>query len=163
MYKDKGVSLVIFTEIVRTSPGEGARVKVRDGKVYFYLGLGPHGQAYSTTFKKLASETLGIGEESIEVITGNTDTVKEGIESFGSRAGAIGGSAVIAAGKELLKKFNISSLKSMDLSKFEGTEVEVFYRADDIFAPGAHVVVVDVDKETGFVKVIDYCAVDDVG
>lgn len=48
VHKDKGVSLVIFTEIVRTSPGEGARVEVKDGKVHFYLGLGPHGQASFT-------------------------------------------------------------------------------------------------------------------
>lgn len=162
-YKDKGVSLVVFTEIVRTSPGEGAKVEIKNGKVYFSLGLGPHGQAYSSTFKKLASQTLGIDESMIEVVTGSTETVKEGIGSFGSRAGTIGGSAVIAAAEELLKKLGKESLNKEDLIKYEGVSAEIFYKADDIFAPGAHVAVVDLDKETGFAKVIDYYAVDDVG
>jgi len=162
VYKDKGVSLITFTEIVRTSPGESARARIKDGKVYFYLGLGPHGQAYASTFSKLASETLGISEDKIEVITGNTDTVKEGIGSFGSRGGTIGGSAVIASAKELLNKIGKDKLTEEDLKKFEGIEAEVFYRADDIFAPGAHVAIVDVD-DTGRVKVLEYYAVDDVG
>ena len=163
VYKDKGISLVVFTEIVRTSPGEGAKVEIKNGKVYFSLGLGPHGQAYSSTFKKLASQALGIDESMIEVVTGSTETVKEGIGSFGSRAGTIGGSAVIAASKELLKKLGKDSLNGEDLIKYEGVSAEVFYKADDIFAPGAHVAVVDLDKETGFAKIIDYYAVDDVG
>ncbi|BDB98089.1 xanthine dehydrogenase family protein molybdopterin-binding subunit [Saccharolobus caldissimus] len=163
IYKDKGISLVVFTELVRTSPGEGAKAEIKNGKIYFYLGLGPHGQAYSSTFKKLASQTLGISENIIEIITGSTETVKEGIGSFGSRAGTIGGSAIIAAAKELLNKLGKDSLNTEDLIKYEGVNVEVFYKADDIFAPGAHVAVVDLDRETGFVKVIDYYAVDDVG
>jgi len=163
VYKDKGVAIVAFTELVRTSPGEGARARIKDGKVYFYLGgLGPHGQAYSSTFNKLASEVLGLSEDKIEVILGNSETVKEGIGSFGSRGGTIGGSAVIAAAKELLSKIGKDKLNEEDLRKFEGVEVEVFYKADDIFAPGAHVAVVDVD-ETGKIKVLEYYAVDDVG
>jgi len=162
VYKDKGVSIVTFTEIVRTSPGESARTRIKDGKVYFYLGLGPHGQAYASTFSKLASEVLGISEDKIEVVTGNTDTVKEGIGSFGSRAGTIGGSAVITAAKELLNKIGKDRLNEEDLKKFEGIEAEVFYRAEDIFAPGAHIAVVDVD-DSGKIKVLEYYAVDDVG
>ncbi|ARM76856.1 xanthine dehydrogenase family protein molybdopterin-binding subunit [Acidianus manzaensis] len=157
IHKDKGVSIIAFTEIVRASPGEGARAKIHGGKVYFYLGLGPHGQAYASSFKGVASQVLGIDEDKIEIITGSTDNVKEGIGSFGSRGGTVGSSAVIAAAEELLKKMN----GKIDLSKEE--EVEVFYKTDDIFAPGAHVAVVDVDKETGLFKVIEYYAVDDVG
>ncbi|AAK41457.1 xanthine dehydrogenase family protein molybdopterin-binding subunit [Saccharolobus solfataricus] len=163
VYKDKGVSIVTFAEIVRTSPGEGARVKIENGKVHFYLGIGPHGQAYGSTFKRLASEVLGISEDKIEITTGSSEIVKEGIGSFGSRAGTIGGSAVIAAATELLKKLNTNSLNESELVKYEGVEAEVFYKADDIFAPGAHVAVIDVDKETGFIRVLEYYAVDDVG
>ncbi|MBW9141592.1 MAG: xanthine dehydrogenase family protein molybdopterin-binding subunit [Candidatus Aramenus sp.] len=154
-----GVSIVAFTEIVRVSPGESARAVVRQGKVVFYVGgLGSHGQAYSTVFRKVASETLGISEDKVEVITGTTEGVKEGIGSFGSRGGSVGSSAVIAAALELSKRVDVRHLE-----KYEGVEVEVFYRTDDIFAPGAHVAVVEVDKETGFAKVLDYYAVEDVG
>lgn len=157
IHKDKGVAIAIFTEIVRASPGESARVKIQGGKVYFYLGLGPHGQAYGSSFRGIAAKTLGVDEDKVEIIFGTTEGVKEGIGSFGSRGGTVGSSAVIAAANELLKKMN----GKIDLSK--EVEVEVFYRADDIFAPGAHVAVVDVDKETGIYRVIEYYAVDDAG
>ncbi|QGA55402.1 molybdopterin-dependent oxidoreductase [Sulfolobus sp. E5-1-F] len=161
VYKDKGVSIVIFTDIVRLSPGEGARVRIENGKVKIFVGTGPHGQAYSDTFSKLASEVLGISQDIIEVITNTTEGVKEGVGSFGSRGGTIGGSAVIEACKQLLSKINMPIDKA--IKELNGVEVEVFYRSDDIFSPGAHVAVVDVNRETGFVKILDYYAVDDVG
>ncbi|MEM4115546.1 MAG: xanthine dehydrogenase family protein molybdopterin-binding subunit [Saccharolobus sp.] len=161
IYKDKGVSIVVFTDIVRLSPGEGARVRIENGKVKIYVGTGPHGQAHSETFSRLASEVLGIPQDLIEVNANSTEYVKEGIGSFGSRSGTIGGSAVIEACKQLLAKANMPMDRA--LKELEGLEVEVFYRANDIFSPGAHVAVVDLDKETGFAKVIDYYAVDDVG
>ncbi|BFH73012.1 xanthine dehydrogenase family protein molybdopterin-binding subunit [Sulfurisphaera javensis] len=161
-YKDKGVSIVTFTELVRTSPGEGARVVIKDGKIYFYLGLGAHGQAYGSSFKWIAADILGVSEDKIEIITGTTD-LKEGVGSFGSRGGTVGSSALIAAAQELLKKLGKDKLNDEDLKKYEGAEAEVFYTTDDIFAPGAHVAVVDVDKETGQIRVIDYYAIDDVG
>ncbi|MCH4816771.1 MAG: xanthine dehydrogenase family protein molybdopterin-binding subunit [Saccharolobus sp.] len=161
IYKDKGISIVVFTDIVRLSPGEGARVRIEKGKVKIIVGTGPHGQAYSDTFSKLASEVLGISQDVIEVITNTTEGLKEGVGSFGSRGGTIGGSAVIEACRQLLNKINMPIDKA--LKELNGVEVEVFYRSDDIFSPGAHVAVVDVDKETGFVKILDYYAVDDVG
>lgn len=162
IYKDKGVSIVAFTEIVRTSPGEGSRAVIKDGKVYFYLGISAHGQAYASSFRWIASNILGLPEDKIEIITG-TPKLKEGVGSFGSRGGTIGSSALIASAKELLKKVGKEKLTEEDLKRFDKVEVEVFYTADDIFAPGAHVAIVDVDKETGQIKVIDYYAVDDVG
>ncbi|TRM87853.1 aldehyde oxidase, partial [Sulfolobus sp. E3] len=159
-YNDKGISIVVFTDIVRLSPGEGARVKIENGKVKIYVGSGPHGQAYYDTFSKLASEVLGIPADLIEVYSNSTEYVKEGIGSFGSRSGTIAGSAVIEASRQLLNKVKDinKALKEMD-----GVEVEVFYKSDDIFSPGAYVAVVDYDKDTGFPKVIEIFAVDDVG
>ncbi|AKA73107.1 xanthine dehydrogenase family protein molybdopterin-binding subunit [Saccharolobus solfataricus] len=161
VYKDKGVSIVVFTDIIRLSPGEGARVRIENGKIKIFVGTGPHGQAHGDTFSKLASETLGIPQDLIEVITNTTDGVKEGIGSFGSRSATAGGSAVIEACKQLLSKINMPIEKA--LKEINGVEAEVFYKSDDIFSPGSHVAVVDVDKDTGFVKVLEYYAVDDVG
>jgi len=159
-YKDKGVSIVVFTDIVRLSPGEGARVKIENGKVKIYVGSGPHGQAYYDTFSKLASEILGIPTDLIEVYSNSTEYVKEGIGSFGSRSGTIAGSAVIEASRQLLNK--VKDINKA-LKEMNGVEVEVFYKSDDIFSPGAYVAVVDYDRDSGFPKVIEIFAVDDVG
>lgn len=161
VYKGKGVSITVFTDIVRLSPGEGARVRIENGKIKIFVGTGPHGQAHGDTFSKLASEILGVPQDLIEVITNTTDGVKEGIGSFGSRSATAGGSAVIEACKQLLSKINMPIEKA--LKEINGVEAEVFYKSDDIFSPGSHVAVVDVDKDTGFVKVLEYYAVDDVG
>ncbi|BDC18285.1 xanthine dehydrogenase family protein molybdopterin-binding subunit [Acidianus sp. HS-5] len=160
-YKDKGVSIVAFMDIDRLSPGESARVRIENGRVKVFVGTGPHGQAHEDTFAKLVSEVLKINEDLIDVVTNSTDIVKEGIGSFGSRSGTVGGSAVIEACKQLLQKINMPIERA--LKELNGIEVEVFYKADDIFTPGSHVAVVDVDKETGFVKILKYYAVEDVG
>ncbi|AAK43046.1 xanthine dehydrogenase family protein molybdopterin-binding subunit [Saccharolobus solfataricus] len=161
VYKDKGVSIVVFTDIIRLSPGEGARVRIENGKIKIFVGTGPHGQAHGDTFSKLASETLGIPQDLIEVVANTTDGVKEGIGSFGSRSATVGGSAVIEACRQLLSKVNMPIDKA--LKEMNGMEAEIFYKSDDIFSPGSHVAVVDVDRDTGFVKVLEYYAVDDVG
>jgi len=160
----RGVSIVVFTELVRVSPGEGAKVRLRDGVVEVVVGSGPHGQAHASTFAKLAGEVLNVPPESVKVILGTTEHLKEGIGSYGSRSTTIGGSAVIEAARRI-----ISMLQSRGLSLREALEqrinleAEVFYTGEDIFAPGAHVAVVDVDPETMIPRVLEYYAVDDVG
>lgn len=50
-----------------------------------HLGLGAHGQAYESSFRTVVAEELGIDPEKVEVKTGDSEGVKEGIGSFGSR------------------------------------------------------------------------------
>nr|MCL7344982.1 molybdopterin-dependent oxidoreductase [Candidatus Aramenus sulfurataquae] len=160
--KSKGVSIVVFAEQISVPPGEGARVIVGKGKIRIIVPSGPHGQAHRSTFAKLASEILK--NDNIEVITGTTEGVKEGIGSYGSRTAAIAGSAVIEACKtllETLKSRNITLEEAVNSD--EEISVEVFARGDVIFSPGAHVALVDVDRETYFPRVVEYYTVDDVG
>ncbi|MEM0173340.1 MAG: xanthine dehydrogenase family protein molybdopterin-binding subunit [Sulfolobaceae archaeon] len=162
--KYKGVGFALFAELNRLSPGEAVKVRIGEGKVRIFVGSGPHGQAHSSTFSKLASEVLNIPMELIEVGYNSTDLVKEGIGSFGSRTTTVAGSAVIYASQMLLKLLQERNLSLEDaLRSKEPIELEIFYKADDIFAAGAHVAVVDIDKETLTPKVIEYYAVDDVG
>ncbi|BFH73813.1 xanthine dehydrogenase family protein molybdopterin-binding subunit [Sulfurisphaera javensis] len=162
-YKNKGVALVAFTEVVRASPGEGAKVRVGKGKVEVFVGTGPHGQAHQSTFALLASEVLNIPPDKINVLLNDTETVKEGVGSFGSRSAAAGGSAVIEACKgllEILKKKRITLEQAINSDEY--TEVEIFYKASDIYTPGVHIAVVDMD-ETFKPRVLEYYAIDDVG
>jgi CO/xanthine dehydrogenase Mo-binding subunit len=163
-YKDKGVALVLFAELNRLSPGEAAKIRVENGKIIIYVGSGPHGQAHSSTFSKLASQILNVPEELIEVKYNSTENVREGIGSFGSRTTTVAGSAVIEACKSLQKELDKKRITLKEaLTKGLSIEVEVFYKAEDIFAAGSHVAVVDFDKETLTPKVIEYYAIDDVG
>jgi len=49
------------------------------------------------------------------------------------------------------------------IEELEGYGVETFYRGGDVFSFGAHIAVVEVDGETGVIRVLRYIAVDDVG
>ena len=162
--KYKGIALVVFSEQIRISPGEGAKVRIGKGKVQVFVGSGPHGQAHQSTFALLASEVLGVDQDKIEVITNDTETVKEGIGSFGSRSAAAAGSAVISACEGVLKIIKERGLTiEQAINGEDYIEYEVFYKANDIFTPGVHIAVVDLDKETYKPKVVEYYAFDDVG
>ncbi|MEM3348234.1 MAG: xanthine dehydrogenase family protein molybdopterin-binding subunit [Metallosphaera sp.] len=163
-HKGKPISFIAFTEVVRSSPGEGAKVRVGKGEVYVAVGSGPHGQAHKTTFAVLASEVLGVNPEVIRIEVNNTLLIKEGIGSFGSRSAAAGGSAVIEAARLVLEKIRSKGLTvEQAINSDETFEAEVFSKSPDLYTPGVHIAVLDVDKETGQAKVLEYYAIDDVG
>ncbi len=81
---------------------ETARIVLqKNGDILVYTVLSPHGQGEETTFAQLASEELEVPIEKIRVIWGDTSLIPVGIGTFGSRSGAIGGSAVVDAARKL--------------------------------------------------------------
>ncbi|MCG3109156.1 Glyceraldehyde dehydrogenase large chain [Metallosphaera sp. J1] len=163
-YREKAISFVAFSEVVRASPGEGARVRIGKGEVLVAVGSGPHGQAHRTTFALLAGEVLGLDPSQVRVEVNNTSLVKEGIGSFGSRSAAAGGSAVIEASRAVLQKIRERGLTVKEaMASNEVFEAEVFTRTSDLYTPGIHMAVLDLDRETGFARVVEYHAIDDVG
>ncbi len=73
---------------------------VRDGahraqrQVTIMTGSSPHGQGQETTFAQIGAELLGMKTEDVSVTHGDTAIVPYGIGTFGSRATAVGGTAV---------------------------------------------------------------------
>jgi len=158
------VGVAFFNELIRTSPGEGAKVVVGKGKVQVIVGSGHHGQGYQTSFSALVATELGISPDAVEVKTGTTDGLKEGVGSFGSRAAAVGGAAIVEACRAVRKKISEAGLEFGEALKGETLyEAEVYVKSGDIFAPGFHIAAVDVDKETLTPYLLEYVAVDDVG
>jgi carbon-monoxide dehydrogenase large subunit len=80
---------------------ESATVRVTPtGKVTVFTGSHSHGQGHETTFAQLASHELGIPMEDVDVVHGDTGIVQFGMGTYGSRSGAVGGTAIhIAIGK----------------------------------------------------------------
>ncbi|ARM75499.1 xanthine dehydrogenase family protein molybdopterin-binding subunit [Acidianus manzaensis] len=162
-YKGKGVSLIAFTEIVSAAPGEGAKIRIGKGKIQLFVGSGPHGQTHHSTFSLLASEVLGYPADKIEVITNDTENLKEGIGSFGSRTAAAAGSAVILACQGILNELEKRRISLLDaINSDEIIEYETFSKTENIFTPGVYVAVVDID-ELYVPKVIECYSIDDVG
>src|SRR6266702_404944 len=84
---------------------ESARVRVEQGgDVMVYTGSSPHGQGEETTFAQIVAEEFSIPIESVIILHGDTDSTPEGRGTFGSRATAVGGSAVYNATQRLKEK-----------------------------------------------------------
>src|SRR5256714_8210554 len=84
---------------------ESATVRIEPtGKVTILTGASPHGQGQETSFAQIAADELGVDLNDITVIHGDTGVVQYGIGTFGSRATAVGGTAVLIAIQKLKEK-----------------------------------------------------------
>jgi len=204
-----GIGISTYGEICAIGPSpatpaggwESATVRVEpSGSVTVLTGVKPQGQGEETTFSQIVADELGVDFDKIVVLHGDTSVVQYGIGTFGSRATAIGGTAMYFALQDLKKKiktFGAMLLESDDVSYADGvcicnktgksvTLAEVAgasYRAMKLppntepglvashfweppnftFPFGAHIVVTEVDKDTGAIDIKRYVAVDDCG
>ena len=101
-----GIGFSTYVEICGMGPSaampaggwESSTVRVDPtGKVTVLTGVSPHGQGQETTFAQLIADGLGVDIDDIRIIHGDTDTVQYGIGTFGSRATAVGGTAMVHA------------------------------------------------------------------
>src|SRR6266478_139675 len=84
---------------------ESATVRIEPtGKVTIMTGASPHGQGQETSFAQIAADELGVDLNDVTVIHGDTAIVQYGIGTFGSRATAVGGTAVLVAIQKLKEK-----------------------------------------------------------
>lgn len=108
-----GIGISTYGEICAFGPSpatpaggwESATVKIEpSGKVTVHTGSSPHGQGEETTFAQIAADELGVEVEDVAVLHGDTAIVQYGIGTFGSRATAVGGTALYYALQELKTK-----------------------------------------------------------
>ena len=206
-----GIGLSTYVEICAMGPSsampaggwESATVRIEPtGSVNILTGASPHGQGQETSFAQLGAEVLGLDPEDVQVVHGDTAIVPYGIGTFGSRATAVGGTAVYKSLLKLREKLAAiaghlmtedpsklvfadkritarSSKKSIAFGEVVGAayvaktlppQMEPGLEATTFFEPtnftfpfGAHICVVELDAETGDVRLQKYVSVDDCG
>jgi len=108
-----GIGISTYVEICALGPSqampaggwESATVRIEPtGKVTVLTGASPHGQGQETSFAQIAADELGVDLNDVTVIHGDTGVVQYGIGTFGSRATAVGGTAVYVALQKLKEK-----------------------------------------------------------
>ena len=106
----EGIGICTYGEICGFGPSpatpaggwESATVKIEpSGKVTVLTGTCSHGQGEETTFAQIAADELGVDIDDVLVLRGDTAIVPYGIGTFGSRATAIGGTALYFALQEV--------------------------------------------------------------
>jgi carbon-monoxide dehydrogenase large subunit len=110
-----GIGVSTYVEICALGPSqampaggwESATVRIEPtGKVTVMTGTSPHGQGQETSFAQIVADELGVDLNDVVVIHGDTAIVQYGIGTFGSRATAVGGTAVYMAVEKLKEKAN---------------------------------------------------------
>ncbi|HEY7561387.1 MAG TPA: xanthine dehydrogenase family protein molybdopterin-binding subunit [Gaiellaceae bacterium] len=144
---------------------ESADLRVEaDGRAVVRTGSSPHGQGHETTFAQIAADELGVDPEAVEIVWGDSGEVPPGIGTFASRSVAMGGSALVVAARELAARATQAGLSVAELAAAEGgVEASARFESGLVFASGAYVAVVEIDRPTGRLRVLSVAAVDDSG
>jgi CO/xanthine dehydrogenase Mo-binding subunit len=102
-----GVALAMKGVGMGSARGDVARARLEisdDNKLDLFVGPNHSGQWIQTTYRQIASDTLGLPTESLRVTIGDTDVVPESGGCAASRSTYAGGSAVGAVCKYLLRQ-----------------------------------------------------------
>ncbi len=151
-----GVGLALAVE--RVGPGsETARLSLEaDGTAVLRTGSSPHGQGHETTFAQIVASELGIEPSAVSVRWGDSAEIPDGTGTFASRSVTTGGSAALLAARELRAR-----LEGGEAPPLEATTR--FELPGPVFSFGAAVTSVEIDAETGEVRLGRIVAVDDCG
>jgi carbon-monoxide dehydrogenase large subunit len=177
-------------------PDENVDIRFEtDGTVSLITGTQHIGQGHETTFPQILSTRLGIANDRIRLVQGDTDRIPAGGGHGSSRATYMGGTAIWHASDEIIAKGTALAADALEASEADirfddgrfvvsGTDraiglLEVAALGRDKAAPldtfhawkrehmtfpnGAHVVEVEIDRDTGRVELARYTAVDDYG
>ena len=163
------------------------------GEVTVYTEVSPHGQGTETTFAQIAADTLGVEPERVRVRHGDTDMLPWGQGTFASRGLSVGGSAMYEALQQVRENLSHVAAEHLDCAPQDidfrdgqlvnrhdparsmafdaaaaasssGLERQIEYGLpNNPFGFAAHVVVVEIDPETGALRFLRYAAVHDSG
>lgn len=167
-YREKSrndkAGLGFFVLFPAIAPGESAKIKVQNGKLDVWLGGNQHGQAHSVFVKRLLSEELNVSESLITLNSGDTDMLKDGIGTWGSRSAIVGGAALVAVARKLKTEIESWQGKYSPEELLHGNyEAEVFdQRRGQLNSFGANLAIVSID-DYGLVKVKECAAYYDIG
>ncbi len=191
--KLRGRGLSVYLEWTGALPTETVDMEVdAEGNVTVFSGTQAMGQGLETTYTQLVKEVLGIEGRHIKIVQGDTDRAN-GVGSVGSRSAFVGGSAVVAAGREVIVKCRQLAADALeaapaDVEFHEGrlaiagtdravTMAELAARqpgrvvrvsatqtpSTPSWPNGAQACEVEVDAETGEVQLASIASVDDIG
>ena len=178
------------------SPSENVDIRFEpDGSVSLITGTQTIGQGHETTFPQILADRLGVPNERIRLVQGDTDLIPLGGGHGSSRATYMGGTAIWRASDQIIEKATsiaadaleaaaadirfadgdfvvtgtdrrIALLDVARIAREAGTPLDTYYawtREWMTFPNGTHVAEIEIDRETGAVRLLRYSAVDDYG
>ncbi|MEM9969039.1 MAG: xanthine dehydrogenase family protein molybdopterin-binding subunit [Pseudomonadota bacterium] len=104
--KLRGQGLCYYIESILGDPSEGAKVDFEaDGGVTIYVGTQSNGQGHETVYAQFLSDQTGIPAEVIQVVQGDSDLIKQGGGTGGSRSVTTQNNATLATVSKMTAAF----------------------------------------------------------
>jgi carbon-monoxide dehydrogenase large subunit len=191
--KYRGIGMATYVEACAFAGSEEATVELGlDGSLTLLIGTQSNGQGHATAYGQIIAEQFGVDLDKVTTIQGDTDRVRKGGGTGGSRSIPIGLPSVLEASKSLVKKVKdlaadkletgVEDLELMDGSvRVVGTDRavtlaeiaagtgeplaarEAVKQAEATYPNGTHICEVEIDPDTGETRIVDYVIVDDFG
>ncbi len=187
-----GIGIASYLERSGGQPGStefGSVTIEQDGTVVARSGATSQGQGHATAFAQVVASALDLELERVRVIQGDTDEVPVGVGTFGSRSMQVGGSSLHRASLEVLDEARRRACERLEVAEVDlrygagsftvaGTErsvalgelagdralaAEAEFGPPQAFPFGTYVAVVEIDRETGDISLLELVAVDDCG
>lgn len=97
---------------------ESATVRVNaTGGLVVMTGSHSHGQGHETSFAQVVADMIGIDENMVEIVHGDTANTPMGMGTYGSRSLAVGGSAMVRATEKIIAKAKKIAAHLMEASE----------------------------------------------
>ena len=189
--KRLGRGFANYVESSIGAPGERAELTVKSsGVVEVVIGTQPTGQGQETSFAQVTADFLGISPDAVRIVFGDTDIVKAGGGSHSGRSMRQAATIIYAASRDLIARATSAAAARFGVAESEVTFRDGVFRAAGqglgadwfeladagdlrvvrehemdapVFPNGCAACEVEVDPETGVVRIERYAAVDDVG
>jgi len=100
-----GIGMGMYAENDGSTQTEFAEIAVNPaGRITAYLGTQDFGMGHKTMYSQILSEKLGVDFDDIDVVFGDSDRVKRGAGSHGSRSARMGGTAAVMGADKVIAK-----------------------------------------------------------
>jgi carbon-monoxide dehydrogenase large subunit len=87
------------------------------GKVTVVTGTSPHGQGHETSWSQIAADALGVTPDDIDVLHGDTAVAPLGLDTYGSRSVAVGGTALFKAAEKVRAKARMIAAHELEVAE----------------------------------------------
>jgi carbon-monoxide dehydrogenase large subunit len=141
--KRRGIGMCYYIEATAGNPTETATIRFTDeDRVTVAVGTQSTGQGHSTAYAQIVAERLGVPFENIDIIQGDTEKIKTGGGTGGSRSLTTQGPAIHAASDEVIRKG-----KELAGHFLETAAVDIEFSADE-----GEFTIVGTDRKIGIME-----------